>query len=93
MSYIRAVLKTLSDLGISETELSAADFTTISEWEKQEIPEMLLTHILTEHLAVQEQSQPTNGVISRLESRVLDEYVAYLERHVRLDYQLSANRV
>jgi hypothetical protein len=91
MTYIKAVLKTLSELGIAETDLSAADFTAISEWEKQEIPQVFLIHVLKELLTEPERLHTSYGAIADLESRVVLEYVEYLERHSRLDQQLTAN--
>jgi len=71
MSYIKAVLETLSDLGIAETELSAADFTAISEWEKQEIPLDFLQNQLASDFTDQTICSQCPGQIENISSRVI----------------------
>jgi hypothetical protein len=78
MCYIKAVLKTLTEVGIEETDLSADDFLAIAEWEKEGIPLDFLVTVLRTELSKRARREDRLGLINQFEPIVSEEYATTL---------------
>ena len=80
MCYIKAVLETLAEVGIEETDLLATDFSAIAEWEKEEIPLDFLLQVLRTEFSRDAHQESRSGMVGQLEPIVFEEYAVALMR-------------